>query len=281
MLVSEDAEDLDGLPEGAIVLTGALRRRAQILMRRPDLRVEPIRGNVDTRLRKWRDTKAGGVILAGAGLNRLALHHLPVYPVPPEVMLPAPGQGTLALQVRAGGMAATLCQVLNDPDTARSAEAERRVVAAFGGDCTLPLGAWARPWQRRPSPPDRAARHPGRPPLRPRRSRGRHPPGGRRRLRGGDAGERGGRGAGTNPGVRVHLRIVVTRAEHQSAGLAAAFETAGATVEVLPLLEVVPPADPLPLERAAAELFIYDWVVFTSANAVEAFLPIAGPLPPL
>ncbi len=60
-------------------------------------------------------------------------------------MLPAPGQGTLALQVRAGGMAATLCQVLDHPDTARAAEAERRVVAAFGGDCTLPLGAWARP----------------------------------------------------------------------------------------------------------------------------------------
>jgi hydroxymethylbilane synthase len=144
VLVSEDAEDLDGLPEGAIVLTGALRRRAQILMRRPDLRVEPIRGNVDTRLRKWRDTRAGGVILAGAGLHRLALLHFPVYPVPPEVMLPAPGQGTLALQVRAGGMAAPLCRVLDDPDTARSAEAERRVVAAFGGDCSLPLGAWAR-----------------------------------------------------------------------------------------------------------------------------------------
>ena len=145
-LVSEDAEDLDGLPEGAIVLTGALRRRAQILMRRPDLRVEPIRGNVDTRLRKWRELGVpGGVILAGAGLNRLALEHLPVHPLDPEVMLPAPGQGTLALEVRAGGMAANLCSALNDPDTARAAEAERRVVAAFGGDCTLPLAAWARP----------------------------------------------------------------------------------------------------------------------------------------
>jgi hydroxymethylbilane synthase len=143
-LVSEDAEDLDGLPEGAIMLTGALRRRAQILMRRPDLRVESIRGNVDTRLRKWRDTKAGGVVLAGAGLDRLALRHLPIHPLPPEVMVPAPGQGTLALEVRAGGIAATLCQAINDPDTARAAEAERRVVAAFGGDCTLPLGAWAR-----------------------------------------------------------------------------------------------------------------------------------------
>src|SRR5947209_15253632 len=64
VLVSEDAEGIDGLPEGAIVLTGALRRRAQLLMRRPDLRVEPIRGNVDTRLRKWRESGAGGVILA-------------------------------------------------------------------------------------------------------------------------------------------------------------------------------------------------------------------------
>ena len=145
VLVSEDAEDLDGLPEGAIVLTGALRRRAQILMRRPDLRVEAIRGNVDTRLRKWRELGVpGGVILAGAGLNRLALQHLPIHPLDPEIVIPAPGQGTLALEVRAGGMAATLCSALNDPDTARAAEAERRVVAAFGGDCTLPLAAWAR-----------------------------------------------------------------------------------------------------------------------------------------
>ena len=146
VLVSEDAEDLDGLPEGAIVLTGALRRRAQILMRRPDLRVEPIRGNVDTRLRKWRELGVpGGVILAGAGLNRLALENLPIHPLAPEIMVPAPGQGTLALETRTGGMAATLCSALNDADTARAAEAERRVVAAFGGDCTLPLAAWARP----------------------------------------------------------------------------------------------------------------------------------------
>src|SRR4051794_2440893 len=176
VLVSEDAEDLDGLPAGAIVLTGALRRRAQILMRRPDLRVEPIRGNVaplwargagrgapaaasragpargpdrgngGTRLRKWRELGVpGGVILAGAGLNRLALQDLPIHPLAPEIMVPAPGQGTLALEVLAGGMAATLCSALDDPDTARAAEAERRVVAAFGGDCTLPLAAWARP----------------------------------------------------------------------------------------------------------------------------------------
>jgi uroporphyrinogen-III synthase len=72
------------------------------------------------------------------------------------------------------------------------------------------------------------------------------------------------------------LRIVVTRAEHQAGGLAEAFAAAGAAVELLPLLEVVPPADPRPLERAASELALYDWLVFTSSNAVEAFLPLTG-----
>jgi uroporphyrinogen-III synthase len=75
------------------------------------------------------------------------------------------------------------------------------------------------------------------------------------------------------------LRVVVTRAEHQSEGLAEAFREAGAVIELLPLLEVVPPADPLPLERAAAEISSFHWVAFTSANAVEAFLPISGPPP--
>lgn len=145
VLISELAEDLDGLPEGAVVLTGALRRRAQILMRRPDLRVEPLRGNVDTRIRKWREQGAGGVILAGAGLARLGLEGLPAHPIATDVLIPAPGQGILALEVRAGGPSEEPCHNLNHADSARAAVAERRVVAAFGGDCTLPLAAWARP----------------------------------------------------------------------------------------------------------------------------------------
>jgi uroporphyrinogen-III synthase len=72
------------------------------------------------------------------------------------------------------------------------------------------------------------------------------------------------------------LRVVVTRAEHQAGGLAEAFTAAGATVELLPLLEIIPPRDPRPLERAASELALYDWLVFTSANAVDAFLPWTG-----
>jgi hydroxymethylbilane synthase len=149
VLVSEIAADLDGLPAGAVVLTGALRRRAQLLLRRPDLRVEGLRGNVDTRLRRWRESGAAAVVLAGAGLARLGLlaaGSLPAHPLPPEVMLPAPGQGTLAIEVRRGGRAEALCRVLDDAATAAAAGIERRVVAAFGGDCTLPLAAWAR-WE--------------------------------------------------------------------------------------------------------------------------------------
>ncbi len=147
VLVSDLAADLDGLPAGSVVLTGSLRRRAQILLRRPDLRVEGLRGNVDTRLRRWRESGAGGVVLAGAGLTRLGLltgPGLPAHPLAPEVMLPAPGQGTLALEVRTGGRAEELCAALDDAETGATARAERHVVAAFGGDCTLPLAAWAR-----------------------------------------------------------------------------------------------------------------------------------------
>lgn len=144
VLVSEQAADLDGLPEGAVLLTGALRRQAQIRLRRPDLRVEPIRGNVDTRLRKWRESGAAGVILAAAGLARLGLAGLPVHELDPAILIPAPGQGTLALEVRAGSPAEALCRALDHAPSARAANAERRVVAAFGADCTLPLAAWAR-----------------------------------------------------------------------------------------------------------------------------------------
>jgi hydroxymethylbilane synthase len=150
VLVSAIAADLDGLPAAVVVLTGALRRRAQVLLRRPDLRVEGLRGNVDTRLRRWRERGAGALVLAGAGLARLGLQasaDLPAHPLAPDVMLPAPGQGTLALETRRGGRAEELCAALDDAATSATADAERRVVAAFGGDCTLPLAAWAR-WER-------------------------------------------------------------------------------------------------------------------------------------
>jgi hydroxymethylbilane synthase len=163
VLVSEEAESLAELPPGAVLLTGALRRMSQIRLLRPDLTVEPLRGNVDTRLRKWRESGAAGVILAGAGLARLGLADfgparaelddddsgLPAHPIPTDVLLPAPGQGTLALEVRRGSPAEAICRALHHTPTARAALAERGVVAAFGADCTLPLAAWAREEGRR------------------------------------------------------------------------------------------------------------------------------------
>ncbi len=145
VLVSEVAEDLDGLPDGAVVLTGALRRQSQVLALNPALTVEGVRGSVQTRLRKWRERRAGGVILAAAGLDRLDMDDLPGHRLDPERFLPAPGQGTLAIEVRSGSDAEELCRPLNHEPTARTAEAERHVVAAFGGNCALPLAAWARP----------------------------------------------------------------------------------------------------------------------------------------
>lgn len=147
VLVSEVADRVAELPPGARVLTGSLRRGAQLLARRPDLVVEPLRGNVETRLRKWRESGAAGTVLAAAGLARLGLTGLPAHPLEAEEMLPAPGQGILALEVRAGSAAAELCAALDHEATAEAARAERAVVAAFGGDCTLPLAAWARHWE--------------------------------------------------------------------------------------------------------------------------------------
>lgn len=195
VLVSELAEDLDGLPEGAVVLTGALRRRAQILLRRPDLRVEPIRGNVDTRLRKWREQGAGAVILAGAGLSRLGLTDLPAHPIPTDVLIPAPGQGILALEVREGraGRGAL-------PHPRSSAKRRRRPGRApRGGRLRRRLHPSPRclgtAGERRP-PPHRPPGHPRRHPRRPRRSVRERSRRGRRRLRGGLAGGWGGGGAG-------------------------------------------------------------------------------------
>ena len=145
-LVSEIARELDDLPPAAVLLTGSLRRRAQILRRRPDLGVEPLRGNVGTRLERWRRSGRAGVILAQAGLERLGLggDEVPAHPLDPESMVPAPGQGTLAVEVARGGRAERLCRALDHPPTARAARAERSIVRAFGGDCALPLAAWAR-----------------------------------------------------------------------------------------------------------------------------------------
>jgi hydroxymethylbilane synthase len=145
VLVSMNRASIDELAEAARVGTGSLRRRCQILDRRPDLQIEPVRGNIDTRLRRLRDGEVDAVVLALAGVKRAALFDSSIMqPVPIDVLIPAAGQGALALQCRADD--ARVREVLtsmNDPDTADCVAAERELVRALNGDCTSPIAALA------------------------------------------------------------------------------------------------------------------------------------------
>jgi hydroxymethylbilane synthase len=143
VLVSEDGTGLDGLPGGATVATGSLRRRAQLLHRRPDLRIVEIRGNVETRVRKMREGDADAIVLARAGLERLGLaSEIPHAVLPEDVMLPAVGQGFLAAAtLQDHPLRDTVHEALNDGTGEKTALAERALLRALEGGCRVPVGA--------------------------------------------------------------------------------------------------------------------------------------------
>jgi hydroxymethylbilane synthase len=145
VLVSPQGLTLDQLPAGGVIGTSSLRRKAQLLARRPDLALVDLRGNVETRLRKMDEQGLAGVILAAAGLNRLGLGATPRQALPETVMLPAVGQGALGLEARAGDQA-TLARLarLNHPDTAAAVAAERAFLARLEGGCQVPIAGHAR-----------------------------------------------------------------------------------------------------------------------------------------
>jgi hydroxymethylbilane synthase len=143
VLVSERYSGLDALPAGAVVGTSSLRRQAQLRARRPDLAYIEFRGNVDTRLTKLVHGKADAIILAAAGLERLEKTAVIRERFAPEVLCPAPGQGALAIECRAGDTAMhAALQPLEDADTRNAITAERRCLAALGGGCLVPIGAY-------------------------------------------------------------------------------------------------------------------------------------------
>ncbi|MEN8161048.1 MAG: hydroxymethylbilane synthase [Myxococcota bacterium] len=131
------------LPQGARVGTGSARRASQLRALRPDLEVVPLRGNVDTRLRKLADRELDAVLLAAAGLERLGLADLIQERIEPDQLLPAVGQGTLALQTRADDPLAAELAALDDAATRARLEAERAFLVALEGDCNVPLAAYA------------------------------------------------------------------------------------------------------------------------------------------
>ncbi|MGO9109155.1 MAG: hydroxymethylbilane synthase [Thermoguttaceae bacterium] len=145
VLVSDRFDSLELLPPGAVVGTGSLRRRAQLLNHRDDLEMRDIRGNVDTRLRKLREGQYEAIILAQAGLDRLGLTKHITQILPLGLMLPAVGQGALGIETRADNSAtreALAC--LDHPPTHFAVMAERTMLAALHGGCMAPIAAWGR-----------------------------------------------------------------------------------------------------------------------------------------
>ena len=135
----------DALPHAAIVATSSLRRRAQILHRRPDLQVVDIRGNIETRLHKLSETNLDALILAQAGLERLGLGAAITEVLDPAWMLPAVGQGALGIECRSADRATLdIVEQLNHVPTRQAVLAERAFLRAMGGGCQVPMGATAR-----------------------------------------------------------------------------------------------------------------------------------------
>ncbi len=135
---------LAGLPPGARIGTASPRRRAQLLAHRPDLVVVLLRGNVDTRLRKWRAGEVDALLLAAAGLARLGISEPAAQPLPVDEFLPAVGQGALALECRADdGATRALLAAVDQPAAATAVAAERAFLAAVGGDCNSAIAAHA------------------------------------------------------------------------------------------------------------------------------------------
>lgn len=143
-LISQRHHTLATLPEGAVVGTSSLRRAAQLLSRRPDIQIQSLRGNVDTRLRKALEGQYEAIILAGAGLTRLGLDRHVTEWLGLNVMLPAPGQGALAVQCRADDSTTfNLLAALDDNPTRQAVTAERAFLSGLGGGCSVPVAAYA------------------------------------------------------------------------------------------------------------------------------------------
>ncbi len=144
VLISAKQHTLFNLPNGALVGTSSPRRVAQLLAARPDLVVHSLRGNVDTRVRKAMEGQYDAILLAGAGLTRLGLDKNITEWLPLDVMLPAPGQGALAVQCRADDQTTLeLLAALEDNPTRQAVTAERQFLLEMGGGCTAPVAAYA------------------------------------------------------------------------------------------------------------------------------------------
>ena len=267
-LVARDGLSVATLPAGAVVGTSSLRRAAQLRALRPDLEVRSIRGNVDTRVRKMRAGEFAAVVLAAAGVLRLGLEDEVSEWLGTDEMLPAPGQGALAVQCRAGNEAVlALLAAIDDADARAATSAERAFLRALGAGCTAPVAAFAEPTELGVRLVGMVASEDGARVVRVEAEGAPEEVGerlARQALAAGAAEILAEVRAAAGPPL-AGRRVVVTRPREQSARLAGALERLGAEVSIVPLVAIEP------VEDAGLHLGQgYDWVVFTSANAVAA-----------
>jgi len=276
--LSSTVHSLLELPEGARVGTSSLRRASQLRNLRSDLVLLELRGNVETRLRKLDEGAFDAIILASAGLLRLGLGERITEKIDPTLMIPAVGQGALALETRSDDDRTNeLVQVLEHRATRRAVEAERALLRGLAGGCAVPIAAFAQIEEGDSLVLNALVAGVD----------------GRRVIResvSGPAAESEALGqalaerlisAGAaellprlGPGANGRLagrRCLVTRATHQGDGLTRALEEHGAEVVNLPLIEITEPASFAALDTAIEHLDDYGLLIFTSANGVDAF----------
>ena len=144
-LISKNGETLANLPQGATIGTSSLRRSSQLLKYRDDFKIHPLRGNVDTRLRKVEEGKYDAILLASAGLNRLGWANRITEEISHDILLPAMGQGALGIETRLDDtMIYDFISTLNHEETNYAVTAERSLVGRLDGGCQVPIGAYAR-----------------------------------------------------------------------------------------------------------------------------------------
>jgi len=283
VLITRDGRGLAALPGGAVVGSSSTRRQAQILALRPDLVVRPIRGNVETRIRKVETGEYDATLLAGVGVARLGLQEKISAWMDVADVLPAPGQGAIAVQCRTADEATrTALAAVDDAVLRAETEAERGFLRALGGGCSAPVGAFAQTRDGRLRLRGRVSALDG--------TRvvnvigeGDDPSAlaaalAARALGEGAAeliAEAGRRVAGTQAvptGALRNLRVLVTRPRDQADDLCSMLAAEGAVPLVVPMIRVSPVSDTTVLDAAIARLEEYRWLIFASANGVEYFM---------
>lgn len=143
LIFKEGYKSIDDLPKGAKIGTGSKRRKYQLLKHRPDLEIVPIRGNIETRIKKIETENLDGVVLAASGLKRAGLEEKIDYYIPTDVMLPAPAQGILALEIRDNDKETeNIINSIKDDTTKVQIDAERGFLIGVNGSCHIPMGAY-------------------------------------------------------------------------------------------------------------------------------------------